>query len=79
VGIAKFDGYLNLNSGDMNPYHVNPTYKYANEEIFVLEDGSETDADHGFYERFLDENLGSKTFLTNGSFFKKLLEKNIKN
>ena len=79
VGILKFDGYFNTNSGNMNPHHKSSDYIYSNEEIYVLKDGYETDADHGYYERFLNEELDSSTCMTNGSLFNELLEKIKKN
>ena len=60
VQIIKFDGYLNLSEGNMNPYHKKPKYIFKNEEIFVLKDGFEGGKDLGYYERFLElsANLG---------------------
>ena len=49
VAIQKFDPYLNIDPGTMNPYQHG--------EVFVTEDGAETDLDLGHYERFVDENL----------------------
>jgi len=74
-GIAKFDGYLNPTSGNMNPYHRQNPHPYTSEEIFVLEDGCETDADHGTYERFLNTTLSSDTCMTNGQLFQSLFTK----
>ncbi|NLC53097.1 MAG: CTP synthase, partial [Firmicutes bacterium] len=49
VSILKFDPYINVDPGTMSPYqHV---------EVFVTDDGAETDLDLGHYERFIDENL----------------------
>src|SRR3712207_8992215 len=50
VVLQKFDPYINVDPGTMNPYQHG--------EVFVTEDGAETDLDLGHYERFLDENLG---------------------
>ena len=52
VRIRKLDPYLNVDPGTMNPYQHG--------EVFVLDDGSETDLDLGHYERFIDVNLSSK-------------------
>ena len=49
VNILKLDPYLNVDPGTMNPYQHG--------EVFVLDDGSETDLDLGHYERFIDENM----------------------
>ena len=50
VSIQKLDPYLNVDPGTMAPYQHG--------EVFVTEDGAETDLDLGHYERFIDENLG---------------------
>src|SRR5215203_3301409 len=50
VVLQKFDPYINVDPGTMNPYQHG--------EVFVTDDGAETDLDLGHYERFLDENLG---------------------
>ena len=49
VQVQKFDPYLNVDPGTMSPFQHG--------EVFVTEDGAETDLDIGHYERFLDENL----------------------
>ena len=49
VTIQKFDPYINVDPGTMNPYEHG--------EVFVTDDGAETDLDLGHYERFIDENL----------------------
>ena len=49
VALQKFDPYLNIDPGTMNPYQHG--------EVFVTEDGAETDLDLGHYERFTDEDL----------------------
>lgn len=49
VCIQKFDPYINVDPGTMNPYQHG--------EVFVTDDGAETDLDLGHYERFIDENL----------------------
>ena len=50
VAIQKIDPYLNVDAGTMNPHQHG--------EVFVTEDGAETDLDLGHYERFIDQNLG---------------------
>src|ERR687884_365977 len=57
VVLQKFDPYINVDPGTMNPYQHG--------EVFVTEDGAETDLDLGHYERFLDENLGRVSYVTN--------------
>ena len=52
VSIMKLDPYLNVDPGTMNPYQHG--------EVFVTDDGTETDLDLGHYERFIDENLNKK-------------------
>jgi CTP synthase len=74
VSPLKFDGYLNYNSGSMNAYHANMEHLYNEEEVFVLKDGFEGDADSGSYERFLMEEYDQKSNLTNGQLFKNLLQ-----
>ncbi|MFX0050524.1 MAG: glutamine hydrolyzing CTP synthase [Candidatus Hodarchaeota archaeon] len=63
----KFDGYLNLDAGTINPF------KHG--EVFVLDDGTETDMDLGEYERFLDTSLDSWSSLTGGRIFHNIIEK----
>jgi CTP synthase len=53
VSIQKLDPYINVDAGTMNPYQHG--------EVFVTEDGAETDLDLGHYERFIDENLQRTT------------------
>jgi len=67
VNIIKFDPYLNVDAGLQNPYQHG--------EVFVTEDGAETDLDLGHYERFLDENLTRLSNATSGSVYAKLIEK----
>ena len=69
----KFDGYLNYSSGSMNPYHKPMEILYDEEEVFVLKDGFETDADSGYYERFIGQELDGNHNLTNGKLFSRLL------
>jgi CTP synthase len=61
VVLQKFDPYINVDAGTMNPYQHG--------EVFVTEDGAETDLDLGHYERFLDENLGKLSNVTTGSVY----------
>jgi len=61
VIIRKFDPYLNIDSGTMSPHQHG--------EVFVTEDGSETDLDLGHYERFLDQNCTSSDAITIGKAY----------
>ncbi len=63
----KLEGYLNLDSGTLNPYRHG--------EVFVLDDGMECDMDLGTYERMLDLNLTRANFATSGQIFTRVLEK----
>lgn len=67
VTIQKFDPYLNLDPGTMSPYQHG--------EVFVTEDGCETDLDLGHYERFLDQNLTRVNNVTSGMVFWDVLTK----
>jgi len=67
VAIQKFDPYLNLDPGTMSPTQHG--------EVFVTEDGSETDLDLGHYERFIDENLSRVHNVTSGMIFWDVLNK----
>lgn len=67
VTAVKCDMYLNVDAGTMNPVEHG--------EVFVTHDGLETDQDLGHYERFLNETLNSKNYLTNGLIYKVVLEK----
>jgi len=58
VSIQKLDPYINVDPGTMNPYQHG--------EVFVLDDGSETDLDLGHYERFIDDNLSGVCNITSG-------------
>jgi hypothetical protein len=62
----KYDGYLNISSGEMNPLSKEDKIAYQGEEVFVLEDGFETDADSGTYERFTGKNLKSWHVISGG-------------
>jgi CTP synthase len=61
VTAVKIDPYLNVDAGTMNPIEHG--------EIFVMADGTECDQDIGHYERFLNENLTRANYLTNGSIY----------
>ncbi len=67
VAPIKFDGYLNEDAGTLNPFRHG--------EVFVLDDGTETDMDLGTYERFLNLNLTENNYLTNGKLFSEILKK----
>lgn len=67
VAPIKLEGYLNIDSGTLNPYRHG--------EVFVLDDGLETDMDLGTYERMLDQNLSRKNFLTAGQIYTDVLER----
>ena len=61
VSIQKLDPYLNVDAGTMSPYQHG--------EVFVTDDGSETDLDLGHYERFVDQNLTSSSNVTTGQVY----------
>jgi CTP synthase len=63
----KMEGYLNLDSGTLNPFRHG--------EVFVLDDGTETDMDLGTYERFLQKDLSKDNFMTTGQIFTTVLER----
>jgi CTP synthase len=67
VVLQKFDPYINVDPGTMNPYQHG--------EVFVTEDGAETDLDLGHYERFLDENLGKLSNVTTGSVYWEVIQR----
>ncbi len=67
VTILKLDPYLNVDPGTMNPYQHG--------EVFVLDDGSETDLDLGHYERFIDENMSAVNNATAGQIYSAVLDK----
>ena len=69
VSPLKFDGYINYSSGTMNPYHGEGSSKYNEEEVFVLYDGYEGDADSGYYERFTHNIFSNRSNMTNGRLF----------
>ncbi len=67
VTMQKLDPYLNVDPGTMNPFQHG--------EVFVTDDGSETDLDIGHYERFLDENLDGSANVTTGQVYSRVIEK----
>lgn len=67
VTIQKFDPYINVDPGTMSPYQHG--------EVFVTEDGAETDLDLGHYERFIDENLTKNSSVTTGKVYWSVLNK----
>jgi CTP synthase len=67
VSIQKLDPYINVDAGTMNPYQHG--------EVFVTEDGAETDLDLGHYERFIDESLTRDNNVTTGQIYKSVIEK----
>lgn len=75
VNPLKFDGYLNQSTGTMCKYHVPQAFISMDEEVFVLNDGTECDSDLGIYERFLGEDLSKESYITNGSLLFKLITK----
>ncbi len=67
VTAVKADPYVNVDAGTMNPTEHG--------EVFVTNDGDETDQDMGNYERFLDVELSSKNYMTTGRVYKSVIEK----
>src|SRR5678815_2968665 len=67
VAPIKMEGYYNIDSGTLNPYRHG--------EVFVLDDGMETDMDLGTYERILDQDLSAANFTTNGQIMSAVLKK----
>ncbi len=61
VTLQKLDPYINIDPGTMNPFEHG--------EVFVTDDGGETDLDLGHYERFIDENLSRNSNATTGSIY----------
>jgi len=64
---VKLEGYLNIDSGTLNPFRHG--------EVFVLDDGTETDMDLGTYERILDLNLSRSNFTTAGQIYTEILQR----
>jgi CTP synthase len=67
VVMQKLDPYLNVDPGTMNPFQHG--------EVFVTDDGAETDLDVGHYERFLDRDLSSKANVTTGQIYSEVIAK----
>lgn len=67
VTMQKFDPYINVDPGTMNPIQHG--------EVFVTDDGAETDLDLGHYERFIDESLSKKSNVTSGKVYWSVLTK----
>ncbi|MBE3110122.1 MAG: CTP synthase, partial [Acidobacteria bacterium] len=67
VSIQKLDPYLNVDPGTMSPYQHG--------EVFVTNDGAETDLDLGHYERFIDENLTGMSSVTTGQIYQAVIQK----
>ena len=67
VTMQKFDPYINIDPGTMSPYQHG--------EVFVTDDGAETDLDLGHYERFIDENLNKNCNVTSGKIYLSVISK----
>ncbi len=67
VDMLKIDPYLNVDPGTMSPYQHG--------EVYVTDDGAETDLDLGNYERYLDKNMSQKNNITTGSIYDTILKK----
>ena len=67
VTMQKFDPYINIDPGTMNPIQHG--------EVFVTDDGAETDLDLGHYERFIDESLNKNSNVTTGKIYWSVLQK----
>lgn len=67
VTIQKFDPYINVDPGTMSPYQHG--------EVFVTDDGAETDLDLGHYERFIDINLSKNSNVTTGKIYSSVISK----
>src|SRR5512138_3288498 len=67
VTVQKLDPYINVDAGTMNPYQHG--------EVFVTDDGAETDLDLGHYERFVDENLSQLANVTTGRIYDAVIGK----
>src|SRR3982074_3620669 len=67
VSLQKLDPYLNVDPGTMNPYQHG--------EVFVTNDGAETDLDLGHYERFVDADLSASSNVTTGKVYSEVIAK----
>src|SRR2546423_9701653 len=65
VSVMKLDPYINVDPGTMSPYQHG--------EVFVTDDGAETDLDVGHYERFIDENLTRRGNITTGQIYSNVI------
>lgn len=65
--LMKFDGYLNSDAGTLNPFRHG--------EVFVLDDGTESDMDLGTYERFLEKDITKHNYLTGGRLFSTIIDR----
>ena len=65
VTVQKFDPYINIDPGTMSPYQHG--------EVFVTDDGAETDLDLGHYERFIDINLSKSSNVTTGKIYQSVI------
>ena len=67
VTLQKFDPYINVDPGTMSPFQHG--------EVFVTDDGAETDLDLGHYERFIDESLSQANNITTGRIYQSVISK----
>ena len=67
VNLMKFDPYLNVDPGTMSPFQHG--------EVFVTDDGAETDLDLGHYERFVNTRLTGKNSITTGKIYESVIRK----
>jgi len=67
IAPIKFEGYLNIDSGTINPIEHG--------DVFLCEDGTETDMDIGTYEKFLNEDMGRDNFVTMGQIYKTIIDR----
>ena len=67
VSVLKLDPYINVDPGTMSPYQHG--------EVFVTDDGAETDLDLGHYERFLDENFTQANSTSSGQIYEEVIRK----
>src|SRR5215212_8900512 len=67
VALQKFDPYINVDPGTMSPFQDG--------EVFVTEDGAETDLDLGHYERFVDVKMGKRNNFTTGQIYESVIKK----
>ncbi|SVE34534.1 uncharacterized protein METZ01_LOCUS487388, partial [marine metagenome] len=67
ITLQKFDPYINVDPGTMSPFQHG--------EVFVTDDGAETDLDLGHYERFIDESLSQANNVTTGRIYQDVIKK----